>query len=204
MNEPIRAPYPAEPVASPNVATWQELRFAYNDHFGQLDQLIPLPKREYNSPDRPDPNHIGTSERERSWPIDGDGGYTATDSERLDLLRQCAEERIQQIHARIALAEELAEFYAAHRDEIEAYLDERKAWRDACLQIDHDYREARNEIWRERERARYNVGDRVRPFRARNGWEIIARNGKGAIIRELRYDDKPARIRELADILEIV
>ncbi len=203
MTEPIRAPYPAEPVASPNVATWQKLRSSYNANLGQLDYLIPLPKRDYKTPDVPDPNYIGTAERERSWSIDGDDGYTATDSERLDLMRQCADEQIRRIYDRLALAEELAEFYAAHRDEIEAYLDERRAWRDACLKIDDDYREARAEIWRERDRARYNVGDRVHPFRARNAWEIIARNGKGAIIREIRYDNKPARIRELADILEI-
>ncbi len=200
MTEITRAPYPAEPIASPIVAEWHELRNAYSRSAGHLERLIPLPERGYNSPDMPDPNYIGTTTRERSWSIESDGGYSATDEERLALLRQCADEQIARIGARILLAEKLAKFFATHRMEIESHLDERATWAAACREIDDAYSAAKLEESRDRERARFKVGAWVKPYRARNAWEIIARNGNGAILREIRYDDKPARVQEVADV----
>ena len=124
-------------------------------------------------------------------------------AERVAEYERRAEERIAQIRESVANAQALVDYLEEHRSEIEAHINAMEEWREACHEIDRLEQEAKHEEWREKQRARLTVGYRVRPFRARNYWEIIARNGRGGIIREVRYDDKPARIREVADILEV-
>jgi hypothetical protein len=200
MTEITREPYPEQPVAPDSVTRYSELLNLYAHNFQNLD---PIAQRGRSGVAEPDPSLL-CSDKVEVWNWrEGAPDYRATDAARLAVFEAQALAKIDLIKSRIESARELFTYHEAHRDEIEAYRAEYQAWREACDAIDRAYRDAVFEAQRDKARARYQVGTRVRPYRARNGWEIIARTGKGAVIRELRYDDKPARIREVADVLEV-
>ncbi len=200
MTEITRAPKPAQPIAPDSVTRYHELRNLYASNF---QNLAPIAERGNSGGATPSPELLCRDEVEVwNW-REGRAEYTATNEERLTAFEESARATITLIEERILSARELLAHYEAHRAEIEAYSNAYRDWRDAIKAIDDAYYEAREEAHREEKRARFDVGKRVYPYRARNSWVIIARNGKGAIIREERYDDKPARVREVADVLEV-
>lgn len=200
MTEITRAPYPAEPDCPPVVTRYHELRNLYASNF---QNIAPIAERGDSGTATPSPELLCRDEAEIwNW-REGRAEYTATNEERLTAFEESARATITLIEERILSARELLAHYEAHRAEIEAFKQAHRDWRDAVKAIDDAYYEAREEEYREELRARLVVGRRVNIYRARNSWEIIARNGKGAIIREIRYDDKPARVREVADVLEV-
>ena len=200
MSEITRAPYPAEPIAPDVVKRYHELRNLYTSNF---QNLAPIAERGRSGEATPNPELLCRDEAEAwNWST-GEIAYTATDAERLAAFEVFARASIALIEARILSAREFLAHYEANRDAIEAYREAYREWQTACSEIDNAQWEARLEAQREKDRARYVVGTRVNVYRARHSWEIIARNGKGAVIREVRWDDKPARVRELADVLEV-
>ena len=190
---------PTAPEQSPIVARYWELYRAFHDGRTRLDHLVSRDRKD----NEPNPDLIGRLDPEQWRYSDHHPEIRFSQAERVAEYERRAEERITQIRESVANAQALADYLEEHRAEIEAYQTAMNEWEEACHEIDRLEREARYEARREQDRARWVVGKRVRPYRARNSWEIIARNGKGGIIREVRYDDKPARIREVADILEV-
>jgi len=200
MTEITRAPYPAEPIAPDVVKRYWELRNLYSSNFQNLTTIA---ERGNSGAATPNPELLCRDEDEVwNW-REGRAEYTATDAERLAAFEVSARASIALIEARILSAREFLAHYEAHRAEIEAYREAYREWRTACDEIDNAHYEARLEEQREKSRARYVVGTLVNVYRARHPWEIIARNGKSAVIREVRWDDKPARVRELADVLAV-
>ncbi|MFM5968561.1 MAG: hypothetical protein ACKOQ8_05950 [Micrococcales bacterium] len=124
-------------------------------------------------------------------------------AERLAIFESRVLADIDELTRALDTARELAEYFTAHEAEIHAYERAVDEWREACHEVERLKHEHENELWLDEQRQKYEVGYILRPARARNAWEIIARNGKGGVIRERRYDDKPARLREVADILEV-
>jgi hypothetical protein len=200
MTEITRAEKPARPESPPVVTRYYELLHEYARNF---QNLAPIAERGNSGEATPSPELLCRDQAEVwNW-REGRAEYTATNAERLAAFEVSARASIALIEARILSARELLAHSEAHRAEIEAYREAYREWQTACDEIDRAYYEARNEAIREGNRANFVVGVRVHPYRARHTWEIIARNGKGAIIREVRYDDKPARVREVADVLEV-
>jgi hypothetical protein len=200
MTEITRAPKPAQPIAPDSVTRYHELRNLYASNF---QNLAPIAERGNSGEATPSPELLCRDQAEVwNW-REGRAEYKATDAERLAAFEVSARATIALIEARILSARELLAHHEAHRTEIETYDAEVNEWLRACDEIDRAYYEAREEAHREEKRARYVVGTRVNVYRARHPWEIIARNGKGAIIREIRWDDKPARVREVVDVLAV-
>jgi hypothetical protein len=190
---------PPRPEQSPIVARYWELYRAFHDGRTSLDHLVSRDRKN----NQPNTDLIGRLDPEQWSYSDHHPEIRFSQAERVAEYERRAEERIAEIRTSVANAQALADYLEEHRAEIEAYQTAEEEWREACREIDRLESEARQEEWREKQRARHEVGKWVRPFRARNYWEIIARTGKGGIIREIRHDDKPARVRELADILEV-
>lgn len=190
---------PPRPEPSEVVTRHAELLSEYHKGRQRMNSIT-LRGRDRNTPDpyllgKLDPEEWGYSE---AYPE-----IRFSQTERLAVFESAVLADIDELTATLEVARKLAEYSTEHEAELLAYEVLIGEWLDACRAIDRAEEEARYEARREQDRARWTVGKWVRPFRARNSWEIIARNGKGGIIREVRYDDKPARIREVADILEV-
>lgn len=200
MTEITRAEKPARPESPHVVTRYYELLHEYARNF---QNLAPIAERGNSGEATPSPELLCRDEAEVwNW-SERRAEYRATDAERLAAFEVSARASIALIEARILSARELLAHSERYWVEIASYEAEVDEWRQACDAIDRAYYEAREEAWLEGRREKFNVGKRVYPYRARNSWVIIARNGKGAIIREERYDDKPARVREVADVLEV-
>lgn len=199
MTELARPVMPPAPEPSPIVARYFELYRAYHDPRTSLDHLVSREQKR----EQPNPDLIGRLDPEQWRYSDSHPEIRFSQAERLAELERRAEARIAEIHQHIENARALSVYLDEHRAEIEAYKTAQDDWRDECARLESEYYEAKNEAYYAKKRATYVVGNWVRPPRARNYWEIIAREGKGGIIREKRNDGKPARIREVADILEV-
>lgn len=191
---------PTAPEQSPIVARYWELYRAFHDPRTSLSHLV---SRERKA-NEPNPDLIGRLDPEQWHYSDSHPEIRFSQAERVADLEWRAEARIAEIQEHLANGRALALYLDEHRAEIEAYQTAYEEWREACREIDRAEDSAKHEAYLAKKREWYVVGKWVRPHRARNYWEIIARTNKGGIIREIRYDDKPARIRELADILEVV
>ena len=205
MTEPTRPTMPAEPVAPPIVARYHELLGAVRKwhSLSALPDLFPHSKWGSQTPDV---RLIGTGSAEEwrgGFGEPREVAYQATDTERLAMLSIYATEVTNAIAEAVQSAHDLANYYAENREAVREYETTHDEWRAECSRLEREYYEALREAQLDKRRALYEVGRYVHPARARNSWQIIARNGRGAIIKELRHDEKPARIRELDDVLEV-
>lgn len=204
MTEIAYPTFPDAPEIPPVVAFWHNLRREFYT-LPNLGDLMPFPDRDSDTPDVRQLGNLDSVERYgRNWQT-GESWveYQATNIERAARYAELAQELQLEIARRVQLANDLANYTEQHRAELEEYQAAEREWKAEKERLLKEYYAAREELRKDERRARFTVGYRVRPFRARHYWEIIARDGKGAIIRECRYDDKPARIREVADILEV-
>lgn len=204
MTEIAYPTFPDAPEIPPVVAQWHNLRREFYT-LPNLGDLLPFPDRENDIPDVRSIGDLDTVERYgRNWQT-GERWveYQATNAERVARYAELAQELQLEISRRVQMASDLAAYTEQHRAELEEYQAAERAWNAEKERLLAEYYAARDAEIKNDCRARFTIGYRVRPFRARNYWEIIARNGNGAIIRECRYDDKPARIREIADVLGI-
>lgn len=191
---------PPRPEPSEVVNRHAELLSEY--HRGrQRMNSITLNGRDRNTPD---PYLLGKTQPEEWGYGDAVPEVRFSQADRLAVFESAVLADIDELTATLEVARKLAEYSIEHEAELLAYEELVGEWLNACHAIDRAEAEARYEARLEEKRARWVVGKFVRPARARNSWEIIARTGRGGIIREVRYDDKPARVREVADILEVV
>ena len=186
MTEPTRPTMPAEPVAPPIVAEYfNRYREFYRDT-NRLEPLLPYPDRENALPNV---RLIGDPDPERHSYGPSSPEIRFSQGDRLERFRQIAEEQIAQIRDRVQLAEQLVDYFECHEAEILAYNAAHDDWRNECDRLEREYYQAKQEHANDLERARFTVGSLVREYRGRKLWQIVARDGKGAVMREFDYYD---------------